>query len=354
MASSSPPRWDALGSGPGFRTTTTAWDLRWWILMAVMTSVVVHAGLFVWMKRTKLSVPTVQVTPKELRTGVFHTEVERVTVPADIMKDLTPQTPDLTQKVPETSAVIAVPDITQLAEALKERDLIMTPTIKTPAANVTLSTPAPGTAGDLTDDLAAIRAAPENLTNTILSKSSMLKNPQRAADDQVSLDLNEATGGGADLKSDILSSSKKGTGGNGGVDGFASLDDLVNYKGPIEGDFKTMLKTDLLFDFASAELKSDARISLQKLAAIIQTNDNAVFRLIGHTDTIGDGVSNQALSEARAQAVKDWLVETLRIDGTNILVEGRGETEPLKEVNPNGTAAEQALNRRVEIHKTKK
>ncbi|MES2707536.1 MAG: OmpA family protein [Verrucomicrobiota bacterium] len=353
MASSSTPRWDALGSGPGFRSTTTAWDLRWWILMAVMTSVVVHAGIFVWMKRTKMVIPVIQAAPRELRTGVFHTEVERVTVPADMLKDLTPQTPDLSYKVPET-ATTAVPDITQIAEALKDQDVMLTPALKTPAANITLSTPAPGTAGDLLDAPAAIRSAPEDLKMGLMSNSTMLKNPQRAADDQVSLDLTEVTGGGADLKSDILSSMKKGTGGNGGVDGFASLDDLVNYKGPIVGDFKTMLKTDLLFDFGSSELKTDARLSLQKLAAIIQTNDKAVFRLVGHTDTIGDDTANQILSEARAQAVKDWLVETLRIDGANILVEGRGKREPLPEVRRNGTADEQAMNRRVEIHKTKK
>lgn len=353
MASSSPSRWDALGSGSGFRSTTTAWDLRWWILCAVMTSVVVHAGIFIWMKRTKVIVPAIQSSPRELRTGVFHTEIERVTVPADILKDLTPQTPDLTNQVTE-SAITAVPDITQLAEALKDQDVLLTPTLQTPAANVTLSTPAPGTAGDLIDDTAEIRSSPNDLKNSLMSNSSMLKNPRSAADDQVSLDISEGLSGAANLKMDVRSTSKKGTGGNGGLDGFASLDDLVNYKGPIVGDFKAMLKTDLLFDFGSAQLKSDARISLQKLAAIIQNNSDAVFRLVGHTDTIGNDISNQSLSEARARAVKDWLVETLRIDGTNILVEGRGERQPLPGVNPAGTADQQAMNRRVEILKTKK
>lgn len=354
MASSSTPRWDALGSGPGFRSTTTAWDLRWWILMAVMTSVLVHAGIFVWMKRTKVVVPVLQAMPRELRTGVFHTEIERVTVPADIVKDLTPQSPDLTHKLPDLPAITKLPDITQLAEALKDKDIVLTPTLKTQAANIKLSTPAPGTAGDLLDDPTTIRSGNSDLSNTLMSKSNVLKNAQRAADDQVSMDLSEVTGGGADVKSDILSSLKKGTGGNGGVDGFASLDDLVNAKGPITEDFKTMLKTDLLFDFGSSELKTDARISLRKLAAIIMNNSDAIFRLIGHTDTIGDEAANLVLSEARAQSVKDWLVETLRIDGTNILVEGRGKLEPLPDVKVDGTAAEQAMNRRVEIHKTKK
>jgi outer membrane protein OmpA-like peptidoglycan-associated protein len=114
-----------------------------------------------------------------------------------------------------------------------------------------------------------------------------------------------------------------------------------------------MLRTDLLFDFGSAALKPEARLSLLKLAAIIQSNSGAVFRLIGHTDNVGTEEANQTLSEARAAAVKSWLVETLRLDGANILTEGRGERELLPDTNPNGTAAEQAQNRRVEIHKTK-
>ena len=73
---------------------------------------------------------------------------------------------------------------------------------------------------------------------------------------------------------------------------------------------------------------------------------------MGHTDTIGDDASNQKLSEARAQAVKDWLTGSLRIDGSHIKAEGRGEKEPVPGVNLKGDAAAQQLNRRVEIHKT--
>ena len=85
---------------------------------------------------------------------------------------------------------------------------------------------------------------------------------------------------------------------------------------------------------------------------IIQTNGKAQFRLVGHTDTIGDDFSNQKLSEARARAVKDWLTGSLKLDGSHIVVEGRGEREPIPGVNPRGDAAAQQLNRRVEIHKT--
>jgi OmpA-OmpF porin, OOP family len=352
MATSSNPRWDTLGSGSGFRSTTTAWDLRWWILTAVLASVTCHAGLLLWMKRTRMVIPEASAEAAGKKTGLFHTEIERMTVREDILKNLTPEPTDLTQKVPESS-VTQVPDITQLAEALKDQDVIMTTAMSTPAANFKMSTPAPGTVGDLIDDTATLRSSPADLKSGLMGQTSALNKPMRASDDQVSVDISEKSLGGADVKSDVLNSMKKGTGGNGGVDGFASLDDLANFKGPIVGDFKAMLRTDLLFDFGSAELKADARLSLLKLAAIIQTNGGAIFRLIGHTDNIGSDAENQALSEARAAAVKTWLVETLRLDGANIITEGRGKRELLPGVNPSGTAAEQAKNRRVEIHKTK-
>ncbi len=354
MATSSIPRWDALGSGSGFRSTTTAWDLRWWILTAVLTSITVHAGLLLWMKRTKVQVTAQEgAAVREKRTGVFHTEVERLTIPQDIRKDLTPELPDLSQKVPESS-VTQVADITQLAEALKDKDIIMTTALSTPAANITLSTPAPGTAGDLLDDVSTLRSSPAEMVANLMGKTSALDKPRQAGDDQMSLSINEGSLADAEMKSTIPSTTKRGTGGNGGVDGFASLDDLANYRGPITEDFKTMLRTDLLFDFGSADLKPEARLSLLKLAAIIQTNSGAVFRLIGHTDSIGTEEANQELSEARAAAVKTWLVETLRVDGKDILPEGRGEREMLPGTNPDGTAEEQAGNRRVEIHKTKR
>jgi outer membrane protein OmpA-like peptidoglycan-associated protein len=354
MSKSPVPRWDALGSGQGFRSTTTAWDLRWWILAAVSTSIVVHAGLFVALKRLRLpSRSVVEEMTASPQTGVFEIDLEQVTirnVPSS--PDLTPEAPDLTRKT-ELPPPTNLPDISELAEAIKDRAVVLTPSISTPAANLTLSKPVAGTAGDLLDDPADVRQSLDgSLKDSLLSKPAAAS-PSAAAPDADQLLIDSAANtGSADLKGDVLKSLKKGTGGNGGIDGFSSLDDLANFKGPIAGDFKAMLRTDLLFDFGSSRLREEARISLMKLGAIIQSNAAATFRLIGHTDTIGDEASNQTLSEARAQAVKDWLVGSLRLDGANIVVEGRGERETLPDVDPNGSAATQQPNRRVEIHKT--
>ena len=352
MAHSSGYRWDAPAGGPAFRHTTTAWDLRWWILAAVATSVGVHGALFVWLKNYRLSETTRDAV--ELRTGVFETELEQISIPQDVLQRPQNLPPDLSQKVNQDPPVKDLPDISQIAEELKDKAVVLTPTLKDMAVNVTLSKPAPGKAGDLIDDLSDSRSALDvDVKSSLLAKPTAMKpQPMKPDDDQMIIDANALSAASGDLKSDILKTNKQGTGGNNGLDGFKNLDDLVNYQGPIEGDFKAMLRTDLLFDFGSAQLRSEARLSLMKLGMIIQTNGNAQFRLVGHTDTIGDDASNQKLSEARAQAVKDWLTGSLKLDGSHIKVEGRGEREPIPSVDPGGDAAVQQLNRRVEIHKT--
>ena len=86
---------------------------------------------------------------------------------------------------------------------------------------------------------------------------------------------------------------------------------------------------------------------MMKLAFIVQTNPKATFVIEGHTDGIGNDEYNKKLSLLRANAVKDWLVERLRIDATNIKVVGMGKSRPI--VPLDGTQEEQAINRRVEI-----
>ena len=339
-------RWDAPSpQGLSFRPQTTAWDLRWWILAAVGTSIAVNGALLLWMRNYRL--PTEVRTQEVTRTGVF--DVERVSIPQEVLQKVQDTPTDLTKEVNRETEIKDLPTVDQLAEALKDKDVLMTPTIKEMAANVELSKPAPGAPGNLVDVGSEKSVLDVDVKSVLASEGTLKPAPMKPHEDQVLVDPLAAAGS----VKDFIKPGKDTPGsGNNGLDGFKNLDDLVNFKGPIAGDFKTMLRTDLLFDFGSAQLRSDARLSLMKLGMIIQTNEKAIFRLVGHTDTIGDEAPNQKLSEARAQAVKDWLVQSLQIDGTRIRVEGRGEREPLPEVNRNGDAAAQQLNRRVEIIKT--
>ena len=66
----------------------------------------------------------------------------------------------------------------------------------------------------------------------------------------------------------------------------------------------------------------------------------------GHTDNTGNERSNQILSEARATAIKDYLVNKIPASADKITAAGKGQNFPIAE---NTTASGKQKNRRVEI-----
>ncbi len=67
--------------------------------------------------------------------------------------------------------------------------------------------------------------------------------------------------------------------------------------------------------------------TLHAYADVMKAHPDLVVRIEGHTDSRGSASSNMALSRARANAVRDWLVDQ-GIDGDRLLVEGKGEEAP--------------------------
>jgi outer membrane protein OmpA-like peptidoglycan-associated protein len=65
----------------------------------------------------------------------------------------------------------------------------------------------------------------------------------------------------------------------------------------------------------------------------------------GHTDSIGTDAYNQGLSERRANAVRDVLVDQYGVAGERVNAVGYGETRPVAD---NSTPEGRAINRRVE------
>jgi outer membrane protein OmpA-like peptidoglycan-associated protein len=102
---------------------------------------------------------------------------------------------------------------------------------------------------------------------------------------------------------------------------------------------------DVLFDFGKYNLKSDAQIKLAKLAGIIQAHPGLHLAIEGHTDNIGSDEANMKLSEQRAGAVRDFLVQQgLAQEAVSAL--GLGKAEPVAD---NSTNEGRQKNRRVEI-----
>lgn len=84
----------------------------------------------------------------------------------------------------------------------------------------------------------------------------------------------------------------------------------------------------VFFDLGKATLRPESAIELNKLKDFLSNNSQVKIEIGGHTDTRGDAVENQKLSEARAKAVNDFLIKA-GIDLKRLSYKGYGETTPI-------------------------
>jgi len=99
----------------------------------------------------------------------------------------------------------------------------------------------------------------------------------------------------------------------------------------------------VFFDFDKSVIKPEGRVKLDSAVTILNRFADMRVEIQGHTDSIATDAYNQALSERRAMAVRDYLVSR-GIAGSRLTMRGFGETQPQAD---NGTDAGRALNRRV-------
>lgn len=102
---------------------------------------------------------------------------------------------------------------------------------------------------------------------------------------------------------------------------------------------------DILFATDSAAVNGGLRSDLIKVANSLQQYPQSTVQVIGHTDNTGSASYNQDLSERRANAVADVLLDG-GVNFSRINAFGRGEDQP---VASNLTEDGKAQNRRVEI-----
>lgn len=106
------------------------------------------------------------------------------------------------------------------------------------------------------------------------------------------------------------------------------------------------LDSSVLFDTGKAVLKPGARDELHEAAERVKKFPGAAVLVSGHTDNVGSDASNQALSQRRAAAVKDYFVSREGIAAASLVTKGFGSTQPVAD---NGTDAGRARNRRVDV-----
>jgi chemotaxis protein MotB len=132
------------------------------------------------------------------------------------------------------------------------------------------------------------------------------------------------------------------SGGTGPTGGFGGIEDTEVFRG--QGTITVRMPGDVLFSPGKADLSAQARRSLDQIAQVINREyPDAPIRVEGHTDTDpirkSKWASNDALSEARAQAVERYLRQK-GVDASRLQTVGHGASKPLDT---------KARSRRVEI-----
>jgi len=99
------------------------------------------------------------------------------------------------------------------------------------------------------------------------------------------------------------------------------------------------------FESGKAEIKSEYNSQLDEIASVMNSRPNLKVLIEGHTDSQGDADYNQNLSNQRANAVMNYLINA-GVDPFRLRAVGKGESEP---VATNDTAEGRAKNRRIEF-----
>lgn len=305
-------------------------------MISMIVAILLHVLIIVGLSRIDVILPEF-IEESELRTQVVR--VSSVDVDDSRPEVLPPEQPEIEDPAP----IVPPADELDMLENLPDVEIDISPDIET--IQVPMSDPAAAgePEGESIEPMKAPVFEPE--------LPEMGKTEDffpRANDSQVTVDpgARNAEEYDPDAYTDTLRKGADGNSDDGLLKDFTSLDAMARMDGNSLLTSKALIGSDLLFDFNSATLRQSARVSLMKVALLIDKHPNLVCWLDGHTDLIGGEEANLVLSQKRAMAVKMWLVETLDLEDDRIAVRGFGKSQPLVK---KGTVDEQAPNRRVEI-----
>jgi OmpA-OmpF porin, OOP family len=102
----------------------------------------------------------------------------------------------------------------------------------------------------------------------------------------------------------------------------------------------------ILFATGSDVIRPESTPTLKEIGDMLKAHPDLRLRIEGHTDNVGQAAANQALSEKRAAAVREYLLRTFGVEATRLEAQGFGAARPAA---PNDTAEGRQSNRRVEL-----
>jgi OOP family OmpA-OmpF porin len=109
---------------------------------------------------------------------------------------------------------------------------------------------------------------------------------------------------------------------------------------------QTITLQGVTFEFNQARLTSSARTTLDEVSSTFIGQPSLRAEVAGHTDLIGSAHANLRLSDARARAVRDYLVAK-GVNPQQLVARGYGKSQPL--IKPEDSDSDRERNRRVEL-----
>lgn len=104
----------------------------------------------------------------------------------------------------------------------------------------------------------------------------------------------------------------------------------------------------ILFDTGSDRIRPESTPTLKEIGTMLEQHADLRLVIEGHTDDVGDAKANQALSEKRAAAVRQYLIDRHGVAADRLAAKGLGSSKPSV---PNTSAEGRQQNRRVELVK---
>jgi outer membrane protein OmpA-like peptidoglycan-associated protein len=302
--------------------------MRRWIFIGLVASLLIHAGLVIFFYRKELQnfglQPEQQLAPPRAFT------VQQVTIP-QLEQAGEPQVKPAEDK-PTAQAKVEIP----VDRPIVQDEVVLAPQM--PALPKRLLNEKPKVEAAGLEQLAKADAGAREAMDkelTAITQGILKESPSSPRQPLLPVAGGNKVGSGEGEF-------------NVNIPGLKSLDEALAATGPLPaGDKPIGMPGGALFEYNSYDLLPAAISELKKLGTLIQRNPNATFSIEGHTDSFGSADYNQMLSEKRAESVKIWLVEMMKIPEERIHTRGFGNSKWL--VSPDKSKEEQAPNRRVEI-----
>jgi outer membrane protein OmpA-like peptidoglycan-associated protein len=317
--------------------------LGWWAAVAMLLSILLHVVLFFVLDQLKIvfdfqTPQEIGTRPIEIRqVEIRPTDNEQSLPPEDLVKPPTDTAAlldevELLDILPKNIEIDIKPDVVQAEYALQMQN----PALEGKPEAVALEI----SAGlEVDADIVELGREPVNIKPAELGQITVDPGSVQVDDSEI-----------GKFTEDLIRKGANGKAENGTLDGVTSLDNLLDLPPNILLSKKTMLPSDLLFEFNSSDLRESAKIGLMKLGLLMDRNPDLYCWIEGHTDLVGGDDFNLNLSIQRAEAVKTYLVNSLRMDSSKIITRGFGRYEPIVIT---GTPEEQSANRRVEVRMRK-